>query len=233
MRGGRAREEWRRSRGRGGPERPVERGKEPGERRARPARVELGGEAVVRAGKRRESSAMGARERGRPELGGKERWPGGDRRRRPRAGGDEDARERRGPGRRRGGARGAGEEELGAAVGSGEPGRREQRGGGCWDRAGEEGIVLVREDGGRRKRKERKGRDKERGERWKSRDLKEKEKGLIWRWKGLIAKTRKGRRVAARCRGVGGKLPGAGLGFWRLGGLGPGLGCSLANSKHF
>ena len=41
------------------------------------------------------------------------------------------------------------------------------------------------------------------------------------RWRDLLAKIRKKGRVAARCKGVGGKEPGQELGFWRLGGLGP------------
>ena len=42
---------------------------------------------------------------------------------------------------------------------------------------------------------------------------KKRENDLDARWKGLIVKTRKRRRVAARCRGWERKKAGAGLGF--------------------
>ena len=41
------------------------------------------------------------------------------------------------------------------------------------------------------------------------------------RWKDLFVKKRKGRRVAANSRGVGGKEPGRLARVWRLVGLGP------------
>ena len=40
-------------------------------------------------------------------------------------------------------------------------------------------------------------------------------------WKGVSAKTEKGERVAARCRGWERKKPGGNPRVWRLGGLGP------------
>ena len=49
----------------------------------------------------------------------------------------------------------------------------------------------------------------------------------------MSVKTGKERRVAARDRGWERKTARAGLGFWRLGGLGPGFGLLSRYSKHF
>ena len=96
--------------------------------------------------------------------------------------------------------------------------------------AGKEGEEKRRKEKKRKRRKEKKRKGE--GEKG-SRDPKEKEKGLKARWEGTFVKRKKMGRVAARGRGVGGKEPGQELGFWRLGGLGPGLGYSLSILKTF
>ena len=52
-------------------------------------------------------------------------------------------------------------------------------------------------------------------------------------WKGLLAKTEKRKRVAAKRQGVGKEKARGNPRVWRLGGVGPDLGYSLAHSKTF
>ena len=87
---------------------------------------------------------------------------------------------------------------------------------------GEEGL----RDGKKKKKKIRKRR--------RSQGPKRKGKNdLLERWRGLIAKRGKRGRVAARCKGVGGKEPVQELGFWRLDGLWAGVGLLSLVSKLF
>ena len=88
----------------------------------------------------------------------------------------------------------------------------------------------VGEGCGERKRG-RKERREESGKR--SRDPKEKVKGSFARWEDPFAKKRKGRRVAARCRGWERKTARAGIRVLEARWAWAGLGYSLALEKHF